>query len=184
MSWTSNKRRKRPHGVTALALFVSVATVAPAWGEADGRSPLSMRAEIDSRYPGVPWISTATLADWLSRAGATRPVLLDAREPGEYAVSHISGARRVDPDDPDIAALAIPRGATVVVYCSVGYRSAGVAARLRAAGYSNVHNLAGGIFQWANEGRPLSRDGRPASQVHPYDESWGRMLTPRHRAPL
>ena len=42
--------------------------------------------------------------------------------------------------------------------------------------YTNVRNLDGSIFQWANEGRPLVRGNQRVQDVHPYDENWGRLL--------
>ena len=72
-----------------------------------------------------------------------------------------------------------------MVYCSVGVRSAGVARRLRAAGFAEVENLEGSVFRWANEGRPLVAAGGAATDVvHPYDAAWGRLLRPERRADL
>ena len=51
----------------------------------------------------------------------------------------------------------IAKDAPIVTYCSVGYRSGKMAERLQAAGYTNVRNLEGSIFKWANEHRPLVR---------------------------
>jgi hypothetical protein len=47
-----------------------------------------------------------------------------------------------------------------------------------------VQNLEGSIFQWANEHRPLVRDGQRETRVHPYNAVWGRLLAPEVRAPL
>jgi hypothetical protein len=49
-------------------------------------------------------------------------------------------------------------------------------------GFPNVRNLAGSIFEWANSGFPLVRDGESASVVHPFDERWGTLLEPELRA--
>lgn len=134
----------------------------------------SLRPVITARYPSVRWVGAATVAAWMREE---RPlVLLDARQAAEFRVSHLAGARRVDPGRPDVAGLAIPSGARVVVYCSVGWRSASVADALARAGHRDVRNLEGGIFAWANEGREVVRDGRPVHAVHPYDETWGRLL--------
>jgi 3-mercaptopyruvate sulfurtransferase SseA len=76
----------------------------------------------------------------------------------------------------------LPKNAPIVVYGSVGYRSARLAHWLAGQGYTNVRNLSGSIFQWANEDRPLFRDGRPALEVHPYDRRWGLLLESRYRA--
>ncbi len=138
---------------------------------------------IRSRFPDVPSISTAELAAWLADATRPPPVLVDARRRDEYAVSHLDGARHVSPDDDPAKALAaVGRGEPIVVYCAVGYRSARMAAQLRAAGYRDVRNLQGSIFRWANEGRPLVREDRPVREVHPYDRYWGRLLRQDLRA--
>lgn len=132
---------------------------------------------IATTYPDVPSISTDSLAQRLATDTWSRPVLLDARSPEEYAVSHLRGARRIDPNAKDYPALdSLARDTAIVVYCSVGYRSAGVTQALRTQGFTNVVNLEGSLFQWANEGRPVYRGGRPVAAVHPYDSRWGRLL--------
>ena len=58
------------------------------------------------------------------------------------------------------------------------------AAKLQRRGYTNVHNLEGSIFEWANSGRALSRADGPATAVHPYDAEWGRLLERELWSPL
>jgi rhodanese-related sulfurtransferase len=112
-----------------------------------------------------------------------QPVILDARSPAEYTLSHLLGAARIDPREPSLKTVAaFPRDTPVVVYCRVGYRSARVASWLRRQGFRTVYDLAGGLFAWADEGRPLEAGGRPATQVHPYSASWGKLLAPAVRA--
>jgi rhodanese-related sulfurtransferase len=132
---------------------------------------------IASDFPEASFITTDSLAERLSDTTTARPTLLDARSPEEYAVSHLPGAHRVDPTAPTVPALdTLSRDAPIVVYCSVGYRSARVTTRLQEQGFTNVRNLRGSIFRWANEGRPVVRDGTPVRAVHPYDRTWGRLL--------
>lgn len=144
----------------------------------------AVERDLAARYPDVSTVSTAVLAERLG--GPDAPLLLDARSEAEYAVSHLPGARRVDPDAAAqalAAALAdVDRQREVVVYCSVGVRSAGVAERLGTVGFDRVANLEGSIFRWANEGRPLVRDGERVREVHPYNALWGRLLDPSLRA--
>jgi hypothetical protein len=75
-----------------------------------------------------------------------------------------------------------PLDLPIVTYCSVGYRSGAFAERLRSAGFTNVVNLEGSIFRWANEGRPLFRSARPVTEVHPYNRTWGLLLKEDRRA--
>lgn len=132
---------------------------------------------VESQFPGVSAITTDSLAQRLADSTAQPPLLLDARTPAEYAVSHLPEARRVDPDAETIPALdTVARATPVVVYCSVGYRSARVASRLQSQGFTNVANLQGSIFRWANEGRTVVRENTPVRAVHPYDATWGTLL--------
>ncbi len=146
------------------------------------RGAISLRTVISVRFPDVQWVDSATLARWEEGPREERPEILDVRTAAEFEVSHLHGARRVDPQDPSIEPLRIAPDATVVVYCSIGYRSAGIVKQLRRAGITNVYNLEGGIFAWANEGRPAYRGEEPAGVVHPYDELWGRLLREDLRA--
>ena len=111
-----------------------------------------------------------------------RPVVLDARTEDEFAVSHLPDAARIDPYRPLLAPLkGMQLGVPIVVYSSVGYRGARVAHWLAEQGYSNVRNLEGGIFRWANDGHPLVRQGAQTTEVHPYQARWGLMLESQHR---
>jgi len=161
--------------VAASGVLVIGQTRATDWSSIKGR--------IAEEFPEVRQITTDELDRWMSNPGAPTPRLLDVRETEEYAVSHLPMALRINPDahaadlPPDIG-----KDTPIVVYCSVGYRSAAMAQRLQAAGFTNVRNLDGSIFKWANEGRPVLRDDREVREVHPYDSKWGRLLDPPLRA--
>jgi rhodanese-related sulfurtransferase len=144
-----------------------------------------LKRSLRSKFGNERWITTQQLAAWLADKKRPAPVLLDVRTPAEWKVSHLPGARRVDPEaDAQTAAGEIAKDAPIVTYCAVGYRSGLMAQRLRAAGYTRVQNLEGSIFEWANEHRPLVRDGERVTRVHPYSTLRGRLLEPDVRAPL
>ena len=144
-----------------------------------------LKKSLRHRFPKVEWITTQQLSDWLADKHREKPVLLDVRTEEEWNVSHLPGARRVDPGaSTESVAAGISKDAPIVTYCAVGYRSGDLATRLRDAGFTRVQNLEGSIFQWANEHRPLVRDDQPVSRVHPYSKLWGRLLTDDVRAPL
>ena len=138
-------------------------------------------AEIRETFPDVPHLTTRQLAHKLDRG---EPVLLlDARAAEEFQVSHIDGAVRATTVHTALNAIeADRRQPTVVVYCSVGYRSSRLVSRLKARGVENVFNLEGSLFQWANEGRSLARGDQSATRVHPYDDEWGQLLNAPLRA--
>jgi rhodanese-related sulfurtransferase len=140
-------------------------------------------AVVRRRFPDVRSISIDELR---ARMGSVRPpVLLDARTREEFDVSHLEGAVPAPDRDAALEALAgEPPDREIVVYCSVGWRSARLAEELAARGFGRVRNLEGAIFRWANRGLPLHRNGERATRVHPFDATWGLLLEPERRAPL
>lgn len=107
-----------------------------------------------------------------------RYILLDARSPEEWKVSHIRDASFVGYEDFELDRLApgIQKDDSIVVYCSVGYRSEKVAEQLQEAGYSKVYNLYGGIFEWVNRGGSVENEAGITQKVHPYNWLWGQWL--------
>jgi rhodanese-related sulfurtransferase len=102
---------------------------------------------------------------------------LDAREPREFEVSHINGALSVGYDHFEVQKLPfLDKNQRIVVYCSVGYRSEKVAEKLRAAGFQNVANLYGGIFEWVNQGFKIVNEQGNTDEVHAFSRSWGVWL--------
>jgi rhodanese-related sulfurtransferase len=142
----------------------------------------SWKALIAARYPDVRWVDGETLAKWMGGSLRTELILLDVRTAEEQQVSHLRGARYVDPDDPDIGALGIGSDATVVVYCSIGYRSASIVDDLEEVGITDIYNLEGGLFQWANGGRPIFRGSERVHEVHPFNRIWALLLRKDLRA--
>jgi len=107
-----------------------------------------------------------------------RVILLDTRSPEEYTVSHIPGASLIDYDKFKSADVQkLDRSAEIIVYCSVGYRSERIGEKLQEMGFTNVKNLYGGIFQWANEGQTLlNKNSLPTDSVHTYNKRWSEWL--------
>lgn len=106
-------------------------------------------------------------------------LLLDSRNRDEYEISHIEGARWIGFNNFDVGDFDdIDRETPIVVYCSVGKRSEIIGEKLEKVGFKNVANLRGGIFQWANESRPLVDADGPTKNVHPYSRKWGKWLEP------
>jgi len=105
-------------------------------------------------------------------------VIIDAREQEEYDVSHIEDARFISYKKFDLDDLKdVPKDANVVLYCSIGYRSEKIGEQLQRAGYKNVHNLYGSIFEWVNQGNPVvDKSGKTTSNVHTYNRNWSRWV--------
>ena len=107
-------------------------------------------------------------------------VLLDARELKEYKVSHIKNAIHVGYDyfnlNETVSTLQ-NKDATIVVYCSVGIRSEDIAEKLKKAGYKNVYNLFGGIFEWKNKDNTVvDSNNKPTENVHTFNKEWSKWL--------
>lgn len=137
---------------------------------------------ISQKFESVTWLTTNELAQWLADPIKPQPLILDARSEVEYALSHLKQAKRIDPYHPNLDGLCEFKDKPIVVYCSVGYRSASVAQELGKAGFLHVYNLEGSIFQWANEDRPVFKNSSPTKLIHPYNSRWGRLLKPEYRA--
>ncbi|WP_116126428.1 rhodanese-like domain-containing protein [Lewinella sp. IMCC34183] len=107
-------------------------------------------------------------------AGLDDPLLLDAREPEEYNVSHLPGARNIGYDDANYGMLeGVQKDRPVVVYCTIGYRSERMAEELRSRGFERVYNLYGSIYAWSLAGKPLVDRNGPTDRIHTYNRSWG-----------
>ncbi len=104
-------------------------------------------------------------------------VFLDAREKKEYKVSHIKGATWVGYNTFKLKRVKeVPKNKKIVVYCTVGYRSEKIAEKLMKAGYKNVSNLYGGIFEWVHKNQTLVNKKGTTQEVHTYDKEWGQWL--------
>ena len=137
----------------------------------------SLKREIRSEFPSTPTITVDELEIWLSSAEKLQPLLLDARGREEFKVSHLRRAESVPSQREALKVLeSVEEERRIVVYCSVGYRSAALVESLQKQGFRNAYNLEGSIFEWANQGQPVYRDGQQVNEVHPYDEEWGKFL--------
>jgi len=167
--------------IWSLSAVVLVATAALVYAQGVGWALVNWK--VRTAFPNVRRIDPAHLAEWMKDKDRAQPVLLDVRTKPEFEVSHLHGARRVEPDS-RADAISISKDQAIVTYCSVGYRSGSFAKALQDAGYTNVQNLSGSIFQWANEGRSMEKDGQRVSKVHPFNGAWGKLLKPELRADI
>ena len=97
---------------------------------------------------GIPQISVEELKQ--RQDAGEKPFVLDVREPHEYAIVNI-GAPLIPVGQIGSRLNEIPVGKDeeIVVHCKSGARSQRASQELKAAGYTNVKNLAGGITAWA-----------------------------------
>jgi rhodanese-related sulfurtransferase len=123
----------------------------------------------------VPLIQPKEVKEKLSREEV---VILDIRSAKEYSVSHLPNAKFIDYDRFDVSQVQdISKETEVVVYCSVGYRSEKIGEKLKSAGFTNVSNMYGGIFQWKNEDFDvINQEGKVTDSVHTYNKRWSKWL--------
>lgn len=130
----------------------------------------TVNAEIADEYPTVPGMGIEELKYRLEHG--TPIHLIDVRSDEEYRISHLPGAVLFT----SWRTETVRKDATIVVYCSVGLRSAKFAKELQGQGFEQVYNLDGSIFMWANSGYSLVAGEGEVSRVHPYNRRWGRLL--------
>jgi len=164
--------------LTLAVLAVVSLAVLVLWWLADHRRGIAWAISFMRwRFPEVSHLAPSALDGWLRDAQRTPPQIVDARTEEEFAVSHLAGARRIDPKANASTSLSqLDAERPIVIYCSAGYRSATLARRLQNAGRREVWNLEGGIFGWANNGLPVERAGQTTQSVHPYSRIFARLL--------
>ena len=87
----------------------------------------------------------------LQSSSDDKPALLDVREPWEWQLARIEGASHLPMGQIPSAVEDLDRTRSTVVICHHGTRSLQVVAFLQRQGFTNLHNLQGGIDAWSRE---------------------------------
>ncbi len=174
------RRRRASLGIIVSSVsFLALSTVASgaaAWPW-DPQNWIEAKELVHRKFPKAPGITVPELKAWLDDSSRAKPLLIDARSRREYDDSQLLGAQHAETLGAALTLLESRRKDTpLVVYCSVGYRSGAIVEGLIKNGYSQVKNLEGSLFEWANSGLPVYQAGRIVTKVHPYSSSWGRLL--------
>lgn len=123
----------------------------------------------------VPYISVQELA-----MPKTDALIFDARESEEFEVSHLKNAVFVGYNTFKVDTIQknySNKNQMIVVYCSLGIRSETIADKLTKAGYNNVYNLYGGIFEWKNADFPVfNSEEKETDNVHAFSKDWSKWL--------
>ncbi len=99
--------------------------------------------------PSLPEISPQELKQRLDANESV--LLLDVREPSEYDIVHLEGARLIPLNTLPNHIDSLPQDQEIVVYCHHGQRSLYATAYLQQNGFTAAKNLIGGIDQWTAE---------------------------------
>jgi hydroxyacylglutathione hydrolase len=142
--------------------------------------PLNMTA-IEATNRGaadMPWAMLTTSPPVLSVEVETvesRPpeaVVLDVREPSEYAHGHIPGALNMPQADLATRLEELPRDRPLMVVCQVGMRSLRSAQFLKQMGFVQVASIKGGTAAWSKAGKPLALNDAVAEKPRFTESEW------------
>ena len=98
-----------------------------------------------------------TVQEALRLINGQEAVLIDVREPEEFATAHIDGARLIPMQSvpAELQKLeALADETSLLVLCHHGVRSLQVTSWLREHGVENCYSVAGGIDRWSQEVDP------------------------------
>lgn len=125
--------------------------------------------------------------------GDTPPLILDIREPAEFAALHIKGSLHVPRGilesaceydyEETVRELVESRNRDVVVVCRSGNRSALAAYTMRELGYQKVYSMKTGLRGWNDYELPLVNDNGQIVPVEYADEFFTTRLRPDQRRP-
>jgi hydroxyacylglutathione hydrolase len=140
--------------------------------------PLNMTA-IEATNRGLadmPWAMLTTAGSVREvdenalEAQLANVVLIDVREPQEYASGHVPGARNLPQADLATRLSEVPRDRPIYLICQGGFRSLRAAQFLNQAGYTDVTSVKGGTEAWRLSNKPLAL-GETALEPQPFIES-------------
>lgn len=106
-------------------------------------------------------------------------ILLDTRKREEYEISHLKDAIWVGYkgfEKDSVTKKINDKDTPIIVYCSIGVRSEDIGEKLQKAGFTNVKNLYGGIFEWKNQGNSVYKNNIETDSVHTFNKQWGKLL--------
>ncbi len=96
-------------------------------------------------------INAVTLKKWLDKKEA---LLIDVREPSEFATEHIPSAKLMSLSQFDSSMISQNTNKKIVLQCQSGKRSAQAAQKMFDAGFRDVFHLQGGLPTWKAAGYP------------------------------
>lgn len=139
--------RFRSHALaaaTACSLFMT--PVAHADNKAIATDEMEAYLEFVDYGGGVIFAEQIPKDEW------PKMMVIDARDPAQFAKGHIPGAINMDWRQVLAKRNAIPKNKPVLIYCNTGSLSAQAGFALRVAGWENVHILQGGMTEWQAKG--------------------------------
>ncbi len=103
-------------------------------------------------HPTTPTVTVTEAAARLADASDPRPILVDVRERGEFSLMRVPGSVLLPLSTFATNYDQLPSDRPLLLLCAVGGRSARATDFLRANGYADAVNIAGGITAWNQAG--------------------------------
>ena len=105
-------------------------------------------------------VEVLTPQEFIAAAEAdSAAVILDVRQPDEFAAGHLAKAINLDwlnPSEFSEGMAKLDKDHTYYIYCRSGRRSNAAASKMKREGF-RVFDMKGGYLQWTSEGRPVVR---------------------------
>jgi rhodanese-related sulfurtransferase len=133
----------RPHRRVQLAY-------APPYSSANDPVNLAAFVGLNELSGDSPLVTAAQLKAEL--ASLNPPLVLDVRNLGEYATSHLKGARHLPVDEVRFEHESLPRDRRIIAHCRVGFRGHLAVRTLMGLGFTDVANVTGGYLSMVAEG--------------------------------
>jgi rhodanese-related sulfurtransferase len=108
--------------------------------------------EMEAYLEFVDYGGGVIFAEQIPKDEWPKMVVIDARDPAQFAKGHIPGAINMDWRQVLAKRNTIPKNKPVLIYCNTGSLSAQAGFALRVAGWENVRILQGGMTEWQAKG--------------------------------
>jgi rhodanese-related sulfurtransferase len=138
--------------MTSAALLASAIAFAFTFAPAAWADKNAAIDEMEACLEFVNYGGGVIFAEQVPKDDWQRFVLIDARDTGQFAKDHISGALNMDWRQVLARRDIIPKDKPVLIYGNTGLLSAQAGFALRVAGWDNVRILPGGMEEWKAKG--------------------------------
>jgi rhodanese-related sulfurtransferase len=129
-------------------IALSSLTLGSAW--ADNKA--AAIDEMEGYLEFVDYGGGVIFAQQIPKEEWAKMMVIDARDPEQFAKGHIPGAINMDWRQVLAKRNTIPKDKSVLIYCNTGTLSAQAGFALRVAGWENIRILQGGMQEWQAKG--------------------------------
>ncbi|MFB8794615.1 MAG: rhodanese-like domain-containing protein [Microcoleus sp.] len=142
-----------------MLLSIGILSIAPMPVIAAGSMPQALSDAIDNFLTSLPsdYYTVMKIENLKEKIKTDNPLLIDVRQPAEYASGHIPNAINISLQTLAENLDKIPKDRPVVLYCTSGYRTGMGVMTLEMLGYTNVQAFPPSIQGWKAAGEPLEK---------------------------